>query len=319
MSKQKEINPKKYGKVAVLMGGWSAEREISLNSGQAVLGALQQKGVDAHGIDVQRDIVRVLSDSDFDRAFVMLHGRGGEDGVIQGVLETLEIPYTGSGIMASSVCMDKLRTKQMWMGAGLRTPPLYITRKAEPSLGSVAKMGFPVMVKPIHEGSSIGMSKVHSSEDIAAAWEKARQYDNLVMAEKYIEGREYTVAILGSEALPMILLQTPHDFYDFNAKYEANDTEYYCPCGLDEKREKELQTLALMAFGAVGASGWGRVDMILDEEDVPWLIEINTAPGMTDHSLVPMAAAAAGISFEDLVIKVLESSLSPDKDGDDEE
>jgi D-alanine-D-alanine ligase len=309
MIKKRVKEADRFGKVAVLMGGWSSEREISLQSGEAVLDALLRQEIDAFGIDVQRDVLSVLETTDFDRAFIALHGKGGEDGVIQGVLEALDKPYTGSGILASSVSMDKLRTKQMWMGAGLRTPQLYITKKKKPVMESIVNMGFPVMVKPIREGSSIGMSKVNHEGELLEAWEKAREFDQYVMAEKFIEGTEYTAAILGHRALPLVSVATPHSFFDFNAKYEANDTVYYCPCGLETEREKELKTLCLMAFGALGATGWGRIDFILDEQDVPWLIENNTVPGLTDHSLVPMAAQVDGMNFDELVVKILESSL----------
>lgn len=309
MTKKRAKDAGRFGKVAVLMGGWSSERDISLQSGEAVLEALLRQGVDAIGVDVQRDVLSVLADIEFDRAFIALHGKGGEDGVIQGVLEVLEKPYTGSGILASSVGMDKLRTKQMWMGAGLRTPQLYITKKKKPVIESVANIGFPVMVKPIREGSSIGISKVNHEGELLEAWEKAREYDQYVMAEKFVEGVEYTAAILGHKSLPLVSVSTPNSFFDYDAKYAASNTVYYCPCGLEKEREKELQTLCLMAFGAVGASGWGRIDFILGEDDVPWLIEINTVPGLTDHSLVPMAAQVAGIDFDELVLKILESSL----------
>lgn len=294
-----------YGKVIVLMGGWSAEREISLLSGEAVLESLLRSGVDASGIDVGTDIAEVLSSTEFDTAFVMLHGRGGEDGVIQGLLESLGKPYTGSGILGSSVSMNKLHTKQMWMGAGLRTPPFYISRDEQPSMKGVEALGWPVIVKPIHEGSSIGISRVDSPEELPAAWEEARQYDDWVLVEKFIEGVEYTVGVLGERALPMIALQTDHSFFDYEAKYCSEETVYLCPCGLPQTREEELKALSLLAFGAVGASGWGRVDFILDHEDVPWLIEVNTIPGMTSHSLVPMAAEAAGMSFDELVLAIL--------------
>ena len=310
-------NKQSNGKVAVLMGGWSAERDISLQSGAAVLAALKRQNVDAFGVDVGRDIAQVLSATEFSTAFVMLHGRGGEDGVIQGLLETMGKPYTGSGILGSSVCMDKLRTKQMWMGAGLRTPPFYISRDPQPALEAVAALGWPVMVKPIHEGSSIGISRVERAADLAAAWESARRYDEWVLVEKFITGVEYTVGILGQRALPMIALKTPHSFFDYDAKYCATDTVYQCPCGLSATREAELKALALLAFGAVGASGWGRVDFILDRKDVPWLIEVNTIPGMTDHSLVPMAARAAGMSFDDLVMTILAQATLESKRGKD--
>lgn len=302
----KEVdNNKNYGKVAVLMGGWSAEREISLLSGEAVLAALLRQKVNAFKVDVNRDIAHVLSQTEFDTAVIMLHGRGGEDGVIQGLLESMGKPYTGSGILGSSVSMDKLRTKQMWMGAGLRTPPFYIGRGDVPEMEKITELGWPVMVKPIHEGSSIGMSRVDYPEQMAAAWERAKKYDEWVLVEKFIVGKEYTVGILGNRALPLVALTTPRSFFDYDAKYCADDTIYQCPCGLSSVREAQLKALALMAFGAVDGAGWGRVDMILDENDVPWLFEVNTIPGMTDHSLVPMAAREAGMSFDALVMKIV--------------
>ncbi len=302
-------DPKEFGRVAVLMGGWSAERDVSLNSGAEVLEGLLSAGIDAHGVDVGRDIVSILENGKYDRAFNILHGRGGEDGVIQGVLEALNIPYTGSGILASSVAMDKLRTKQMWMGAGMRTPPLYVSMKDEVDYAAIDNLGLPVMVKPVKEGSSIGMSRVNELDQIDDAWKLARKYDQCIIAEKWIHGKEYTVAIIGENTLPIVTVETPRDFFDYDAKYELNTTKYFCPCGLDAQREKELQTLAKMAFCAVGASGWGRVDFILDDDDLPWLIEINTVPGMTDHSLVPMAAREAGITFTELVCQILETTM----------
>lgn len=313
-SKKQSVNSKKYGKVGVLMGGWAAEREISMDSGMAVYNGLIAAGVDAHVVEVDKGIVSVLEKGKFDRVFNVVHGRGGEDGVLQGVLEVLDIPYTGSGIMASSVSMNKLRTKQMWMGAGLRTPPLYVSVKEDVDYAALENLGFPFMVKPINEGSSIGMSKVNNIGDIENAWETAREYDQCVMAEKWIHGKEFTVAIIGEDVLPIVSVETPHDFFDYDAKYESDSTSYFCPCGIEEEREKELQALAKIAFGAVGGSGWGRVDLILDDEDIPWLIEINTVPGMTSHSLVPMAAKEAGMSFEELVCKILDTTLD---DGDE--
>lgn len=306
-------DPEEYGKVAVLMGGWAAEREVSLNSGNAVLEALKAAGVDAHAVVIDREnVVSEIENGGFDRAFNILHGRGGEDGVIQGFLETLGISYTGSGIMASSVAMDKLRTKQMWMGAGLRSPAIYVSMNDDVDYAAIDNLGYPVMVKPIHEGSSIGMSKVDDISDFDDAWNLAREYDTTVMVEKWIRGTEYTAAIVNGESLPLIRLETPEEFYDYDAKYKLNTTEYYCPSGLPAEREEELKALTRIAFGAVGAKGWGRVDFILDEDDVPWLIEVNTVPGMTDHSLVPMAAKAAGISFEELVLMILEGSMEQD-------
>jgi D-alanine-D-alanine ligase len=294
------------GKVAVLMGGWSAEREISLKTGAAIVAALKSRGVDAEGIDVGRDILSQFANHCYERAFIALHGRGGEDGVIQSVLEVLGLPYTGSGVMASSLCMNKLMTKRLWLGAGLPTPQFCVLEEGFKPKYIVDDIGLPVLIKPALEGSSIGMSKVEDIDRLTQAWRKAREYGDQVLAEQWISGAEYTVAILGECALPAIRLKTPRTFYDFKAKYDSSDTQYLCPCGLAQGEEKFLQDLAKTAFQSTGAYGWGRVDLMLDEMGSPWLIEINTVPGMTDHSLVPMAAAAAGISFEDLVLRILE-------------
>ncbi|MEN8213023.1 MAG: D-alanine--D-alanine ligase [Pseudomonadota bacterium] len=300
---------KRFGKVAVLMGGTSAERDVSLNSGRAVLEGLLRQGVDAHGVDIAgpQDIVDLFA-GNYDRAFIVLHGRGGEDGQIQGALQTLCIPYSGSGVMGSAIAMDKYRTKLMWGGAGLPTPAYRLLRSPD-DLEAAAALGFPLMVKPANEGSSIGMSRVINAAELDKAWRLARQYDDVVIAERWITGSEYTVAILGSEALPIIRLETPNEFYDFDAKYQSDQTGYYIPCGLDEAMERQVQTVALEAFEAVGASGWGRVDMMIDEHGEIWLIEVNTVPGMTDHSLVPMAARAQGIDFDALVVKILELTM----------
>lgn len=303
-------DPTEFGKVAVLMGGWSAERAVSLRSGQAVLTALLARGVDAHGIDADRQILRVLSGGGFDRVFIVLHGRGGEDGVIQGALEILGLPYTGSGVLASALGMDKLRTKQVWRGAGLPTPPWRLAESAAELADAARELGLPLAVKPAREGSSIGISRVESPEQFQAAWEQAAACDSPVLVEPWIQGQEYTGALLGGAALPLIRLETPRTFYDYEAKYHANDTRYLCPCGLPESREAELQALVRQAFAAVDGAGWGRVDLMVDAEGQPWLLEVNTVPGMTDHSLVPMAARVAGFSFEDLVWRILETSLA---------
>jgi D-alanine-D-alanine ligase len=295
---------KAMGRVALLLGGWAAEREVSLKSGGEVLKALRALGVDVTAVDPKEESLDALRG--FDRAFIILHGRGGEDGVIQGALEALSIPYTGTGVLGSALGMDKLRTKLVWRGAGLPTPE-FVRLGADTDWNQVvAQLGTPIMVKPAREGSSIGMSKVRSAEELKAAYEAAAAFDNQVIAERWITGGEYTVAILGERALPVIRLETPHDFYDYEAKYQANTTRYHCPCGLDA--EAELQKLALEAFGAVGGYGWGRVDIMRDGDGRPWLLEVNTVPGMTDHSLVPMAARAAGLSFEELVWQVLATS-----------
>lgn len=303
------IAPEDFGRVAVLMGGTAAEREISLLSGRAVLEGLLSRGVTAEGIDMQgAGVLRQLADGGFDRVFNVLHGRGGEDGVIQGALELIGLPYTGSGVMGSAIGMDKLRTKLVWQGMGLPTPGFVVLRD-EADLDTAQELGLPLMVKPAHEGSSLGLTKVGSAAALREAWLKAREYDGDVLAERWVTGAEYTVAILNQEPLPVIRLETPHEFYDYDAKYFANDTSYLIPCGLDSEREAAVQALALQAFTAVGARGWGRVDLMLDEDGQPWLIEINTVPGMTDHSLVPMAAKARGMEFADLVWRILEQTL----------
>jgi len=298
-----------FSKVAVLMGGWSAEREVSLNSGNAVLKALVQQGINAIGIDVNRDICKELREADYSHVFNMMHGRGGEDGVVQGVLELLKIPYTGSGVLGSALAMDKLRCKQIWQALSLPTPEYKELNSAEDCEAAIEQLGLPVMIKPVLEGSSIGISKVNTHEEMQPAWELAKKCGGTIIAEKFIQGEEYTAAILGDRVLPMIRLQTEHDFYDYQAKYVSDDTQYICPCGLSEKYETELANMMLQAFKAVMAKGWGRVDFMLDSDNKPWLIEVNTVPGMTDHSLVPMAAKHAGISFEELVLNILQGAF----------
>jgi D-alanine-D-alanine ligase len=304
-------DPRRFGKVAVLMGGDSAEREISLRSGMAVLEALQSAGVDAHALDpAVRGFVRQLGDGAYDRVFIALHGRGGEDGVMQGLLDALGLPYTGSGVLGSALAMDKLRTKQVWQAAGVSTPG-FVQLRSEADLGAVqAALGYPVIVKPAHEGSSIGISKADSDASLRDAWQLARQYDAEVFAEQWVSGGEYTCGILDGEALPLIRLETPNTFYDYQAKYEADSTRYLLPCGLDQATEQVLQSGSLVAFRSVGGSGWGRVDFMLDGQGQPWFIEINTVPGLTDHSLVPMAALASGTDFTALVSRILETTLA---------
>ncbi|MGB5600295.1 MAG: D-alanine--D-alanine ligase [Thiothrix litoralis] len=300
---------KRFGKVAVLMGGWAAEREVSLNSGRAVLAALQSQGVDAYGIDADRDIVNTLREGKFDRVFNILHGRGGEDGELQGALEIVQLPYTGCGVMASAISMNKLMTKCIWSGVNLPTPAFEVLTADSDLDAVVEKLGLPLMIKPANEGSSIGMSKVTQASELQAAFDAAAQYDSLIFAERWVTGSEYTVALLGDDVLPAIRLEVQSDFYDYDAKYKSNDTQYYCPCGLSSDDEAELKALAKTAFDTVSASGWGRVDVMRDQTGKFWLIEVNTVPGMTDHSLVPMAAKAAGMSFEALVMRILETSL----------
>jgi D-alanine-D-alanine ligase len=302
------VRPSDFGKVAVLLGGRAAEREVSLKSGTAVLEALLRGGVDAHPLDPQADVLERLGGGNFDRAFIVLHGRGGEDGVIQGALETVNLPYTGSGVLGSALGMDKYRCKLLWRGCGLPTADFALLRTAA-DLPQAEVLGFPLMIKPAREGSSIGMAKVEDPAGLAAAWTAAARYDSVVLAERWIWGAEYTCAILRNEALPLIGLETPRAFYDYEAKYQSDSTRYLCPCGLAPQEEARLQRIALEAFQAVGASSWGRVDLMVDRERGPQLLEINTVPGMTDHSLVPMAARARGIGFDDLVWQILETTL----------
>ena len=297
-----------FGKVAVLMGGWSAEREISLLSGGAVLSALQQSNIDAHGIDVGRDIASVLGAGDYSRAMIMLHGRGGEDGAIQGLLEVMDLPYTGSGILGSALAMDKLRCKQVWAAEGFPIPDYMVLETEQDCNNAVEQLGLPLIIKPALEGSSIGMSKVEVEAEMLPAFNIARECKGTILAEEWITGAEYTAAVLNHKILPMIRLETDRKFYDYVAKYEANDTRYICPCGLDQSKEQELGSIMLNAFDAIDAGGWGRVDFMLDDNEQPWLIEANTVPGMTSHSLVPMAAKQAGIEFNQLVIEILRSS-----------
>lgn len=298
-----------FGRVAVLMGGSAAEREISLRSGNAVYQALISQGIDAVAIDVTDSPIEALAKFEVDRVFNVIHGRGGEDGVLQAVLEVLGLPYTGSGVLASALSMDKLRTKLCWQGMGLATPKWFVLQSEQDVDACIAQLGFPVIVKPAQEGSSIGMSKANDRNELIAALRLAQQYHCDVYAEQWVQGREYTVAILAGEALPAIRLQTPNVFYDFDAKYRANTTQYHCPCGLDAEREQQLQALALKACEGLSVKGWARVDAFIDDNDCVQLIEVNTVPGMTDHSLVPMAAKAAGVNFNELVWRILETSM----------
>jgi D-alanine-D-alanine ligase len=290
------------------MGGKSAEREISLKSGTMVLNALRKRDVDAHAFDPRDSGFEVLKAQGYARAFIALHGRFGEDGTVQGALEYLGIPYTGSGVMASALAMDKLRTKLLWHAAGLPTPAYQLmTARTDPA-ALAARLGLPLMMKPAREGSSIGMSKVISIEKLGPALELAARYDEVVIAERFVAGMELTAGILGGEALPLIRLETPREFYDYEAKYFAEDTRYICPCGLSAAEERAIQQTALEAFRVLGCSGWGRVDAMRDASGNLQLLEVNTIPGMTDHSLVPMAARAAGIAFEALCVRILESA-----------
>jgi D-alanine-D-alanine ligase len=306
------VDPARLGRVAVVYGGWSAEREVSLKSGHAVLAGLQRAGVDAVGVDADRDILQVLANADFDRVFLVLHGRGGEDGQIQGGLEILGLPYTGSGVLGSALAMDKLATKRFWAGAGWPTPVWRTLDTPADAEACADALGLPLMMKPNLEGSSIGMTKVTARDQLEAAWRAATAFGPAI-AERFIDGPEITVALVGRHALPAIRLETPRDFYDYAAKYEVESTRYHLPCGLSATTERRCQERSLAAFQALGGSGWGRVDLMLDAVDEPWLIEANTAPGMTDHSLVPMAAAHDGIDFDALVVRILAQTLPTDE------
>jgi D-alanine-D-alanine ligase len=301
-------DPATFGKVALLLGGRAAEREISLKSGAAVGAALRRAGVDVHEIDPGPDVVEILRGGDFDRVFIILHGRGGEDGRIQGALDSIAMPYTGSGVLGSAIGMDKYRTKLVWSGAGLPTAEFVLLFDAT-DLRKAETLGFPLMIKPAQEGSSLGMARADDPDGLERAWRAAAKLDDIVLAERWLPGAEYTCAILGDRALPLIRLETPNLFYDFEAKYSSAATRYHCPCGLEPEREAALQELCLQAFTVIGASGWGRVDFMLDADGQPKLLEVNTVPGMTDHSLVPMAAKAAGIGFDELCLRILRTSL----------
>ncbi len=305
-----DVNLKKsLGRVGVLYGGQSAEREISLQSGAAVIAALENMGVDHVALDIGRDSIASLQSAGIDRAFIALHGPGGEDGRIQAVLEYLGIPYTGSDVQSSAIAMDKLRTKQLWCGTGVSTPAFCVLNDHSDWSSILETLGGDVMVKPAHEGSSIGMSRVQSATGLAQAYGAAARYDATVIAERWITGAEYTVAILGGRALAPIKLETAHSFYDFEAKYIDETTRYLCPCGLDEARTLQLQQEALAAFRQIGCSGWGRVDVMADGDNRFYMLEVNTVPGMTSHSLVPMAAKAEGMDFDGLVLTILQESL----------
>lgn len=299
------------GKVAVLMGGSSAERDISIMSGTGVLQALRARGVDAHAFDpAQRDLSELRREG-YARCFIALHGRFGEDGTVQGALELLGIAYTGSGVLASSLAMDKWRTKLLWQAAGISTPRYELLRSDTDFAAAAKRLGVPIMVKPANEGSSIGMSKVMREEDLPRAYALAAAHDELVIAEQFIDGCELTAAILGDTPLPLIRLETPRDFYDYHAKYVADDTRYILPCGLPPEAEHVIQREAVRAFEVLGCSGWGRVDLMLDKTGKPYFLEVNTSPGMTDHSLVPMAARHSGLSFGDLCVRILELARVP--------
>ncbi|MBW7983045.1 D-alanine--D-alanine ligase [Enterobacillus tribolii] len=299
-------------KVAVLLGGTSAEREVSLMSGKAVLEGLLEGGVDAHPVDIKDFPATKLKEAGFDKIFIALHGRGGEDGTLQGVLEFLGLPYTGSGVMASALTMDKLRTKLVWQASGLPVSPFVLVTRRDFDAGLTAALqekirvlGLPLAVKPSREGSSVGMSKVEQAGDLQAALEKAFEHDDEVLVETWLKGAEYTVAFLGDEILPSIRIQAAGTFYDYEAKYLSDATQYFCPSGLSDEKEQELAELARQAYKALDCRGWGRVDVMADEHGNFYLLEVNTSPGMTSHSLVPMAARQRGMSFSQLVVRIL--------------
>jgi D-alanine-D-alanine ligase len=298
-----------FGRVAVLHGGSSAEREISLLTGAAVLAALRRRGVDAHGFDpAERELAELRSD-EVARCWIALHGPGGEDGTVQGALEFLGVPYTGSGVTGSAIGMDKLRTKRLVGASAVPTPDFVVLRESADLDLALARLGLPMIIKPASQGSSVGMTRVEQAGELPAAWRAATQLEPVAFAEPWITGGEYTVGILQGAALPSIRIETPRTFYDYEAKYFRSDTRYFCPSGLAPLAEEELRELALTAFEACGAEGWGRADFMMDQGGEPLLLEINTVPGMTDHSLVPMAARTAGIEFDELVWRVLETSL----------
>lgn len=302
------MNVAALGKIAVLMGGDSSERTVSLCSGEAVLQALLAVGADAFAIDVQGHAIEQLLSAEFDLAFIAMHGRGGEDGTIQGVLEWLNKPYTGSGVMASALAMDKWRTKLLWSAAGLPTPKAYILSGSSDWQQIINSLNNNAIVKPAREGSSIGMRRVHHSQELQESYQYASQYDAMVLAEEWVTGAEFTVAVVNGEVLPAIQLKTSHEFYDYEAKYQSDDTEYLLPCGLSEEKESELKALTLKAFDVLGCEGWARMDIMQDQTGKFWLLEANTIPGMTDHSLVPMAANAAGMDMSALVLTILQEA-----------
>lgn len=307
----KARNAKDFGRVALLYGGWAAEREVSLVSGKAVLEAMQRLGIQVTAVDANRDNILTLKAQGFARAFNILHGTGGEDGVVQAALEIQGVPYTGSGVLSSALAMDKLRTKQIWQTLGIPSAPFALLDERSDFDAVVKRLSLPIFVKPATEGSSIGMTKVKTASELKPAFELARKYCPLVLAEQFIAGREFTAAVLNDRVLPFVWIQPMGEYYDYHAKYVSDDTRYHCPSGIDARLEQEISELALKAFRSLGARGWGRADFILDAQNRPWFLELNTVPGMTSHSLVPMAAKAAGITFDELVWTILETSMEP--------
>lgn len=306
------VDPKSLGKVVVLFGGKSAEREVSLKSGSMVLAALQRSGVDADGFDPAERSMVELAQGGYDRAVISLHGRFGEDGTIQGVLEWLNIPYTGSGVAASALAMDKILTKAAWISQGLPTPDHVRLEPGFSVTDVVQRLGLPLIVKPAQEGSTLGLTKVNSQDQLQAAFEQAYKYDPNVLAEKFVSGMELTVPVMGegagAYALPVIRIQAPDGNYDYHNKYIGNETRYFCPSGLDAAFEAEVQALCVKAYQVLGCAGWGRADVLVDQQGKPWLLEMNTSPGMTDHSLVPMSARANGVEYDQLVMQIAASA-----------
>jgi len=302
-------DPREFGRTAVLMGGWSAERQVSLWSGEAVLAALRKRSVDAHGIDATRENILSLRAQGFDRAFIILHGGAGEDGTVQAALELQGVAYTGSGVEGSAVKMNKMTAKRIWLAEKLPTAPFMALESEADAKAAARKFKFPFVIKPAAEGSSVGVTIVKKPAQVAGALKLARGEGRAVMAEKFVKGAELTVPVLDGQALPSIRIVPAGEFYDYHAKYIAEDTKYHCPSGLPVAQEKKLRTIALEAFRLVGASGWGRVDFIVENSGKPWLLELNTVPGMTSHSLVPMGAKAAGLSFDELCWAILETSM----------
>jgi len=306
----KTRDPGSFGNVGLLVGGDSAEREVSLNGGKAVLAALQRSLIATEMFDGSAALFDAINDGRIDRVFNLIHGPGGEDGAIQGALQLMNIPVTGAGLLGSALSMDKVRSKWVWERQGINTPAFTLVRRGETLADEfVQKWGMPLFVKPAGLGSSIGISKVEHDRDIATAISLAREYSEVVIVEPEVKGSEYFAGIVGDVVLPLIRIETPREFYDYTAKYESDDTRYFCPCGLPRETEEKMQALSLEAFRALDCSGWGRVDFIMDDAGEPWFLEVNTTPGMTDHSLVPQAAAQMGIGFDELVWRILESSL----------